>query len=94
MIVPGAARIGSRLNGAEAIAALLVGEYMTAIAEAAIVIGAAVVRGIGPKDAGVGPKDNIARSRPASELPATNAASPNVKSRRALPQGGPHDNTT
>src|SRR5712672_2408297 len=44
VIVPGAARIGSGLDGAEAIAALLVGEHMTAIAEAAIVIGAAVVR--------------------------------------------------
>src|SRR5882672_4692065 len=43
MIVPGAAGIEPRLDGAEAIAALLVGEHMTAIAEAAIVIGAAVV---------------------------------------------------
>jgi len=64
----GAAGIGSRPDGAEAIAALLAGEHMTAI----VVIGAAVVRGIGPKDAGIGPKDSIARSRPASELPATN----------------------
>src|SRR6266700_2047022 len=62
VIMPGAAGIRPRLDGAEAIAAPLVGEHMTAIAEAAIVIGDAVVRGIGPKDAGIDPKDNIARS--------------------------------
>ncbi len=44
VIVAGAAGIESRHDGAEAIAALLVGEHMTAIAEAAIVVGAAVVR--------------------------------------------------
>src|SRR5690349_9803081 len=44
VIVPGAAGIKSRLDGAEAITALLVGEHMTAIAEAATVIGTAVVR--------------------------------------------------
>jgi hypothetical protein len=74
VIVPGAAGIGSRLDGAEAIAALLVGEDVAAIAEATIVIGAVVVRVIGPKYCGIAPKDNIALSRPASELPATNAA--------------------
>ena len=80
MIVPGAAGIGSRLDGAEAIAALLVGEQMTAIAEAAIVIGDAIVRGIGPKYCGIAPKDNIALSRPASELPGTNAAGQGLRS--------------
>src|SRR5262245_21880880 len=44
VIVPGAAGIKPRLDGAEAVAALRVGEHMAAIAEAAIVIGATIVR--------------------------------------------------
>src|SRR5262249_58312871 len=43
VIVPGAAGIEPRLDGAEAIATLRVGEHMTAIAEAAIVVGTPVV---------------------------------------------------
>src|SRR3954468_21019477 len=43
VIVPSAARIESRLDGAEAVTALLVGEHMTTIGEAAIVMGAPLV---------------------------------------------------